>query len=168
MKKKLCILLLTLVLLGGMLFWAYDYATDFLVKKTLVMVSNDPQIKADVDNAINAALASNEEKEPSQEDEPQDSSDKTPDKSSENLDKPSVPATNDGSLTIDDLENSDKAYVMSIYKRFSTSEVSQVSNMLSGGITPEEKKMIKSIVYSKVSQAEVNRLFAIAKKYRSN
>ncbi|MBQ7036944.1 MAG: hypothetical protein IJN74_05590 [Clostridia bacterium] len=166
MKKKLCVIFAFLIVLGGLLWWAYDFATDLLVKKTLIMVSNDAALKEDVDKAIAQALETQNtpEKTP---DEPEGNSPEKPQEKpqtgSENM--PSV-STQDGTLSIDDLQPSDKDYVMSIYKRFSASEVSQVSGMLSGGITPEEKQIIKGIVYAKVSKAEVNKLFAIAKKYQ--
>jgi len=80
--------------------------------------------------------------------------------------KTSAPTQNVGSLAIDDLDSADKAYVMSIYNRFTASEVSTVSGMLSGGLTVEEKRAIKKIVYAKVSDAEINKLYEIARKYQ--
>ncbi len=167
MKKKLCIILACLAVFSALLFWAYDYFTDLLVKKTLIMVSSDPQIKEEFEKAMSQALETqNKSEEDGIEAPPQNAPEESPDKPKENDEKTPSVKTKDGSLSIDDLQPTDKEYVMSIYKRFSASEVSQVSGMLSGGITPEEKQIIKSIVYAKVSQAEVNKLFAIAKKYQ--
>lgn len=169
MKKKLCIILSCLLVFSVLCFWAYDYFTDILVKKTLIMVSSDPQIKEEVDKAISQALevqSGREDVKENPESTVENTPDKSPDMPNQNEEKTPSVTTKDGTFSIDDLQPGDKEYVMNIYKRFSASEISQVSSMLSGGITPEEKQIIKGIVFAKVSQTEVNTLFTIAQKYQ--
>lgn len=59
----------------------------------------------------------------------------------------------------------DHPYVKSIYNRFSASEIAQVSAMMTGGFTPEEKSRVKSIVMSKVTSDEINKLKEIYSLY---
>lgn len=170
MKKKLCIVLAVLLFLGLGLWWAYEYATDLLVKKTLMIVSQDPDIRSDFEAAVDKALADRNGAQAKQEGDKGTESE-APSEAPSNTSQPTkteppTVSTDDGTLSIDDLQPSDKKYVMSIYKRFTAAEVNQVSSMLSNGITPEEKKTIKAIVYAKVSREELNTLFAIAKKYQ--
>lgn len=58
-------------------------------------------------------------------------------------------------------------YVKNIYKRFSAAEIAEVSSMLPGGFTSEEKTRAKQIVLSKVSKSEINRLQEIYKLYQN-
>ena len=187
--KKLVIILIILGVLGCAGYLAYDKITDFMVKKTLNMVMEDEKLKAEIDAVLEGIVPQL----PADSADAPGGEEGTPDSSSD-LNTPadghsvsvlptanphasarprasahpqsSAPAKNDGELTIDDLQGADKTYVMGIYKRFSASEVSKVSGMLSGGLTAEEKKAIKAIVYAKVSSTEINKLFQIAKKYQ--
>ena len=52
----------------------------------------------------------------------------------------------------------DEPLVKSVAARFSQSEIAEMTKMAAGGFTAEEKSKIKSIVYSKVSQAEISEL----------
>lgn len=63
------------------------------------------------------------------------------------------------------LSPEDRAYVMSIYARFTSGEISEVTGLMSGQMTPEKKKQIKQIVFSKISRDEYNRLCILADKY---
>ncbi len=168
MKKWLFILLSIFVIIGCLLYVAYDYATDYLVKKTLLMVAEDEELKAQIEEALHeiqvAPLPENAEKTGvTQEGDPPKGTDESAPAANT---QPSSVSTDDGKLSIDDLKPSDKDYVMSIYKRFTSSEINYVTSMLSNGLTVEEKREIKAIVYAKVSSEEVNTLYAIAKKYQ--
>ncbi len=184
--KKLCIILSVIMVIGCLGYLAYDKVTDFMVKKTLGILSEDEALKAQIEAAIKNA-GTNElsedagtEDEPVLEEKPAETAkpvekEKNKDENSpkeQTVEKSSTPSKTEkpkksgGTLTMDDLQGADKAYVMSIYNRFTASEVSTVSAMLSGGITAEEKRKIKSIVYAKVSTAEINKLYAIAEKYQ--
>jgi len=55
--------------------------------------------------------------------------------------------------------------VKSVYGRFSASEIASMSSMAAGGFTAEEKKKIKSIVFSRVSGSEINQIIALYNKY---
>lgn len=59
----------------------------------------------------------------------------------------------------------DEPLVQNVYARFSASEVSTVTGMLAGGLTREEKRYIKGLVYSRVSAAEISQLMEIYNKY---
>lgn len=59
----------------------------------------------------------------------------------------------------------DHPYVKSIYARFSAGEIAEVSGMMAGGVTSEEKSRIKQIVFSKVSRSEINKLQEIYSLY---
>lgn len=59
----------------------------------------------------------------------------------------------------------DHPYVKSIYSRFSAGEITEVSTMMSGGVTAEEKVRIKQILFSKVSSSEINKLKEIYSLY---
>ena len=59
----------------------------------------------------------------------------------------------------------DEPLVQNVYARFSASEVSTVTGMLAGGLTREEKRYIKSLVYSRVSAAEISQLMEIYNRY---
>ncbi len=178
--KKLAIVLSVLIVIGCLGYIAYDKITDYMVKKTLMMVSEDEQLKAEID----AVLENMEVPAPAESPAP-DEGEEIP----QNSDAPKAtapvdekgrsaavfptappqtpkPKKSSEGLSMDDLEGSDKSYVMSIYNRFTASEISTVSGMLSGGLTVEEKRTIKSIVYAKVSGAEIDRLYAIARKYQ--
>ncbi len=170
MKKSLVIIFFVLVIIGCLLYAGYDYATDYVVKKTLLIVAEDKELQAQIEAALEQVPLS-----PSENTEETTGEDKTEapplaeSPSGAEVQPSNVPTsvqTDDGKLSIDDLQPSDKNYVMSIYKRFTASEVNQVTAMLTDGITPEEKQIIKSIVYAKVSQEEVNKLYTIAKKYQ--
>ena len=154
MKKTISIVLAVILVLGVVGYFLYDYATDTLVKKTIQIVKDDPAIQKEVDKIASEMLDKTEENEV-----PNDASAEKPEPS------PSK-APSGGSLSIDDLQPTDKEYVMSIYKRFTASEVSHCSAMLADGLTAAEKKEIKAIVYAKVSSGEVSKLLAIAKKYQ--
>lgn len=52
----------------------------------------------------------------------------------------------------------DEPLVKSVAARFSQSEIAEITKMAPGGFTAEEKSRVKSIVYSKVSQAEISEL----------
>ena len=177
--KKLSIVLSVLIIIGCLGYIAYDRITDFMVKKTLTLVAEDEQIKAHIDAVLEDVVAPEpiESPAPSTEgEEPQNSGAPEATAPVDNQGRsaaafptapPKTPAPKQsGGLSMDSLEGSDKSYVMSIYNRFTASEVSTVSSMLSGGLTVEEKRAIKSIVYAKVSGAEIDRLYAIARKYQ--
>ncbi len=177
--KKLAIILLALIILGFGGYLAYDKITDFVVKKTLNMVMEDEKLKAEVDAVLEGVELAPEivpapENSPTgQEAEPSPMPKAPVDEKGRPANifptappKTPAPSKKDGTLTMDDLKGADKTYVMGIYKRFSASEVSTVSGMLSGGLTAEEKKAIKAIVYAKVSRSEIDKLFQIAKKYQ--
>ncbi len=201
--KKFIGILSILVIIGCLGYLGYQKVTDFMVRKTLTLISEDESIQQHLDAVMEEIELTTEDpqKAPSEAETdtpPYQTSEKgktadapkgdtkeiriptqkepTPAKIPEKDEKrqpivfpkapEKTPTPSAGGLTIDSLESADKAYVMNIYKRFTASEVTTVSGMLSGGITAEEKKQIKAIVYAKVSSAEVNELYRIANKYR--
>lgn len=178
--KKIAIVLSVIIIVGCLGYIAYDKITDFMVKKTLTMVAEDEQLQAEIDAALEKTEvpSASESPAPDANEESQKPETKpqvtapVDDKGRSAAAFPTAPPAtpkpkkSSGGLSMDDLEGSDKAYVMSIYNRFTASEVSTVSGMLSGGLTVEEKRAIKSIVYAKVSGAEIDRLYAIARKYQ--
>ncbi len=177
--KKIIGILSILVIICCLGFLGYQKVTDFMVRKTLTLISEDESIQKHLDTVLEGMkLPDDLQKEPpeSQADTPE-ASDKgkksEPQKEGTKENTPSAKkeptktqTPSQGGLTMDSLDSADKAYVMNIYKRFTSSEISTVSGMLSGGITKEEKKQIKAIVYAKVSGAEVKELYRIADKYR--
>ncbi len=52
-----------------------------------------------------------------------------------------------------------------VLKRLSFAEINTIKNSMVGGITPEEKKEIRRIVYSKFTSDEINTLHKIFRKY---
>ncbi len=61
----------------------------------------------------------------------------------------------------------DEPLVQNVYARFSASEISTVTAMMANGFTKEEKKYIKSLVFSRVSSAEISQLKEIYYKYNN-
>lgn len=178
--KKTAIILSVLIIIGCLGYIAYDKITDYMVKKTLTIVAEDETLKAQIEAAMENIDIGKPEETPESDAEPTAPANtaalketpKTDAKGRQAASLPTAPPqtpkpkkSSDG-LSMDDLEGSDKSYVMNIYSRFTASEISTVSGMLSGGLTVEEKRAIKSIVYAKVSGAEIDRLYSIARKYQ--
>ncbi len=176
MKKRLPIILSILIIIGCVGYIIYECTTDFIVKKTILFIREDAALQEDVQKIIDSHMPVSENNEEGTTENPVQSENSldAPSKGNaenneETAKKTQTPVYSkgeDGVLSIDDLQPSDKSYVMSIYYRFSASEVNTVSQMMADGITTEEKQTIKQIVYAKVSRAEVDTLFAIARKYQ--
>lgn len=168
MKKLLCVLVCAILVSVGA-YYAYDFILTQMIQVALTIASDSP-IDASVpfhdmiasmrEELISHEKTTSEATPDVPEEQPQASAASTPTPTS-------TPAPSEASgvhRLVKNLSPSDRSFVMNIYGRFSASEISSISKMMENGITPEEKKAIKSIVYAKVSSGEIQRLMEISKK----
>ncbi len=147
MKKKwifipLCVALAVLVV-GGKI--AFDKGRDYVTKKMVTSLSETEEVKKYKEQIEKKAEDIKPEATQAPKEEKQE--EKKSEKTSEVKDFWSEPL------------------VREVYGRFSASEISTCSNMLSGGLTKEEKKYIKNLVYSRVSSAEISEIERLYYKY---
>lgn len=135
MKKKLIIIISSVLALVLIFCFLYSYISDYAIRKGLDVLSEMQ------DNNIEFSKKDNLQNE---EDENPENSVKQP---------------------ISTVSNADREYVMNIYSRYSSAEVAEVLNLATGGITPQEKKRIKEIVFSKMSRAEYDEIIRLSNKY---
>lgn len=150
MKKKwICtVAVLLLLLAGGKI--AFDKGKDYVAKKMVTELSNTEAVKKYKEEAEKAAEAV------SGEDTKEEAKEKPEEKKAEEKKAESTPAAGDFWS---------EPLVREVYARFSASEISTCSSMLSGGLTKEEKKYIKNLVYSRVSSAEISEIERLYYKY---
>lgn len=145
MKKKLiCIGAVLLILFAGGKI-AFDKGKDYVAEKMVTELSNTEEVKKYKEEAKKTAEAASggQEKEEAEE--------KTEEKKAESTSE------------VKDFWS--EPLVREVYGRFSASEISTCSSMLSGGLTKEEKKYIKNLVYSRVSSAEISEIERLYYKY---
>lgn len=150
MKKKwLCAVAVVLLLLvGGKI--AFDKGKDYITKKMVTELANTEEVKKYKEEAEKVAEAV------SGESEAEDTKKKEEEKKPDEKKAESTPTAGDFWS---------EPLVREVYGRFSASEISTCSSMLSGGLTKEEKKYIKNLVYSRVSSAEISEIERLYYKY---
>lgn len=150
MKKKwICLAAVLLVLAAGGKI-AFDKGRDFVTQKmvkTLAETEEVKKYKAEAEKALKAEQSETTEAEPT--------SSPTPEKTEEKKAETASGAKDFWSEPL----------VKAVYGRFSASEISTCSSMLSGGLTKEEKRYIKNLVYSRVSSAEISEIERLYYKY---
>lgn len=52
-----------------------------------------------------------------------------------------------------------------VLKKLTSADIQELTNMLSGGLTPEEKKRAKQIAYSRFTQDEISAIYELYTKY---
>ena len=172
--KKFIILFLSVALVLGVSYKIYTIAMEQMIRVAVTKLTDTDGNDINVQDLIDSVkmnigeLDSGETNIPSSTETPMVS--EPPSESSNVTDMPKQtekPKQNTGEpSSLKSLPSEERSFVMSIYGRFSGGEISRVSAMLNGGLTPQEKQEIKSIVYSKVSAAEISKLYAIADKLR--
>lgn len=146
MKKKWIFILigtLLVVLVGGKI--AFDKGRDYVTKKMVTSLAETEEVKKYKEEAKKAAedIKAEGTEVPKEEKQEEKKSEKT--------------------SGVKDFWS--EPLVREVYGRFSSSEISTCSNMLSGGLTKEEKKYIKNLVYSRVSSAEISEIERLYYKY---
>lgn len=174
MGKKLsliAVILCALILIGKV---AYDRITDMLFEKGLSMIASSSAVEEflkdrkefPVDIVAGNEDSGNETGQP-EDNQPGTGGEIKPAESTSTpapvKDKPAASETGKKEANI---SAEDKAYVMSIYSRYTAAEVGEVSSIMnSGNITPEKKKRAKAIVFSKMTSAEYKKIMQLADKY---
>jgi len=156
MTKKICILAAVLCVFGIAGKITYDKVTEYLALKGLDIIAS-----SSVEDYFDKA---------GREDEPEASeTESRRDETAEESDLPvKTPQTGSDSTPVsapDGIDPADKAYVMSIYSRYTAAEVSEVSAIMSSPYNKEKRARAKQIVFSKMSHAEYNKIMELARKY---
>lgn len=146
-KIVISIIVITILTVGG--YFVYWKVSERIIIKSLEKISSFGPFTSDTErteesNEVNSDTAEN----------PVEQEEKN---ASENSKTPNV--------KLNGLSPEDRAYVMSIYARFTSWEISEVTGLMSGQMNPEKKNHIKQIVFSKISREEYNRLCELADKY---
>lgn len=144
MKKAIIIILIVCIVAAGGYF-AFTKARDYLALKAIEQIVNSYDL-SELDDIVPPSSDAAEEQ-------PEAPGGNSP---AEGADAPAPEAKK----SVWDYE-----LVREVYSRFTMSEITEVSRLMSGGLNAESKARIKEIIYSKVSRDEVTQLLEIYNTY---